>query len=197
VVLGASALGAEWQSGTFASLLTWEPRRQRVLAAKLAAPVIATAALTAVVLPLITAGAWLAADLRGTTSGTTGHVWASSAAQYGRSVVLLALVTLIASGIAGLTRHTVAALGVIGGYFVGGEVVGGVVSAWWRQHGLFAHLVAFMRGTWVYSKRQLTARGEVFQQHTLHAVNGAVVVTTLAVLAVGCCAVVLGRRDVT
>src|SRR3954469_3289779 len=39
VVLGASATGAEWQSGTFASLLTWEPRRQRVLAAKLLAPV--------------------------------------------------------------------------------------------------------------------------------------------------------------
>ena len=38
LVLAASFVGAEWQAGTFASMLTWEPRRQRVLAAKLVAP---------------------------------------------------------------------------------------------------------------------------------------------------------------
>jgi ABC-2 type transport system permease protein len=197
IVIGASTIGAEWQSGTFGSLLTWEPRRQRVLAAKLLAPVLAMSALTALILPLITAAAWLAADLRGTTAGTTGHIWAMQAAEYGRAVGLIALVTLIGAGLAAVTRHTVAAVGIVGGYFVGGEVVGGVVSSWWRQHGLFAHLVAFMRGTWVYSKRELTGRGEAFHEHTLHAVNGAVVVAVLAVVAVGSAAVVLSRRDVT
>jgi ABC-2 type transport system permease protein len=197
VVLGASALGAEWQSGTFASLLTWEPRRQRVLAAKLVAPVVVTTAMTAVILPLITAGAWLAADLRGTTTGTTSHVWALAAAEYGRAVGLIALVTLIAGGLAALTRHTVAAVGIVGGYLVAGEVVGGIVSAWWRQHGLAAHLVAFMRGTWSYSTPVLTPAGEQLQVRTLHAAGGALVVSALAAVAVAAAATLLARSDVS
>ena len=82
----------------------------------------------------------------------TGHLWAQLAAQYGRSVGLLALVTLIAAGLGAVARHTVAALAVVGGYLVAGEVVGGVVSRWWHTHALAAHLYAFMQGTWTYSK---------------------------------------------
>lgn len=41
-LLGASAIGADWQSRTLTTLLTWEPRRARVLATKaLAAMVVA------------------------------------------------------------------------------------------------------------------------------------------------------------
>jgi ABC-2 type transport system permease protein len=196
VVVGASALGGEWQSGTFAALLTWEPRRQRVLAAKLVAPVVAMAALAAVVLPLITAGAWLAADLRGTTAGTTGHVWASAAAQYGRCVGLVALASLSAAGLAALTRHTVAAVGIVGGYLIAGEMVGGIVSGWWRQHGLFAHLVALIRGTWSFSTPVRTATGEQFKVQTLHAASGAVLVSIVAVVIAGAAALMLARRDV-
>jgi len=33
-VIGASSIGAEWQARSITTLLTWEPRRARVLAAK-------------------------------------------------------------------------------------------------------------------------------------------------------------------
>jgi ABC-2 type transport system permease protein len=196
VVVGASAIGAEWQSGTFGSLLTWEPRRQRVLAAKLLSPALLSTALAAVTLSLMVAGGWLAAALRGTTSGTSGHTWAVLAAQYGRSVGLIALVTLIAAGLAALTRHTVAAVGIIGGYLIAGEVVGGTVSSWWRQHGVFAHLVALIRGSWSFSTSVRTATGEQVQVQTLHAASGAIVVSMIAAAAVAAAALVLGRRDV-
>jgi hypothetical protein len=196
IVLGASATGAEWQSGTFAALLTWEPRRQRVLSAKLVAPVVGMTAITAVVLPLLVAGGWVAARTRGTTAGTNGHVWAQLAAQYGRSVGLLALVTLIAAGLGAVARHTVAALAVVGGYLVAGEIVGGVVSRWWHTHALAAHLYALMQGTWTYTKVTVTATGEQPQLHTLHAAGAAVLVAVIAALAAVAASATLARRDV-
>ncbi len=139
LVLAASSVGAEWQSGTFASLLTWEPRRQRVLAAKLVAPVLGLLALAIPLMLLLEGGGWLAADLRGTTQGADTHLFWQIASQYGRVVGLLALVALIGAALAAVTRHTVAVLALVGGYLIAGEIVAGIASAWWRNHGLFAH----------------------------------------------------------
>lgn len=197
VVIGASSTGAEWQSGTFAALLTWEPRRQRVLAAKLVAPVAGMTLLSALVMPLLVGGGWLAAHARGTTAGTNGHVWAQLAAQYGRSVGLIAIVTLLAAGLGAVARHTVAALAVVGGYLVAGEMVGGVVSRWWHTHGLAAHLYALMQGTWTYSKVVVTPTGQQLQLHTLHAAGAAVLVSVVALVAVVAASATLSRRDVS
>jgi hypothetical protein len=57
LVIGASFIGAEWQSGTFASLLTWEPRRQRVLVAKLLASVIGVGILATALTAALVGGA--------------------------------------------------------------------------------------------------------------------------------------------
>lgn len=197
LVVAASLTGAEWQAGTFASLLTWEPRRQRVLAAKLLAPTVALSVVAAVGAAVFVAGGWLAADLRGTTAGTTGHVWWQLAEQYGRVVGLIALVSVIGAALGALTRHTVAAVGVVGGYLVGGELVGGLVSRWWAHHGLGAHLVALVRGSYDFPVRTATTTG--FQETTqvLHAGSGAVIVTLIAVAAAGVAAVAVARRDVT
>jgi len=68
-LLGASLVGAEWHAGTMATLLTWEPRRLRVLAAKLVAAG-ALAFTLAVGLQLLLGAALLPAGLlRGTTQG--------------------------------------------------------------------------------------------------------------------------------
>ena len=57
-LLGASLAGAEWHAGTMATLLTWEPRRVRVLVAKLVAAGTLVFALT-VVLQLLLGAALL------------------------------------------------------------------------------------------------------------------------------------------
>jgi ABC-2 type transport system permease protein len=197
LLLGASAVGAEWQSGTFAALLTWEPRRQRVLAAKVVAPVLLMTLVATVLGGLLLAGADIAAATRGTTAGTTGQVVHELFSMSGRVLGLIALVTLLGAALAALTRHTVAVVAVVGGYLVAGELVGAIVSTWWRHHGLAAQLFAFIRGEFHYS-----TQGRIFGsrfdevEHVLHASWAAVIVTIVVGAALAIAATALSRRDV-
>jgi hypothetical protein len=199
LVTAASAVGAEWQAGTFASLLTWEPRRQRVLAAKLLAPTLAMGVLTAVCAAVLEAGAALAAATRGTLDLTTGRLVEQVVVMGLRIVGLVMLVTLISGAIAAFTRHTVAVVGVVLGYLVAGELVGGIVSPWWRDHGLVPHLLAFVNGKVLYyavpprGVDPNTWHGERY----LHAGAAALIVAAVAVVAVAVASVTMSRRDVT
>jgi ABC-2 type transport system permease protein len=198
LIVAASSVGAEWQSGTFASLLTWEPRRQRVLVTKLLAPVFAMAVTGAVVMLLLESGAALAAGSRGTLELTTTHLTGQVAVMAARVLGLVALVTLIGGALAMFTRHTVAVVGVVGGYLVAGEIVGGLTSSWWRNHGLAAQLLAFIQGRYAYYLAPPTGvdpgtwRGERY----LHAGWASVIIIALAVTVVGVASATLSRRDV-
>lgn len=196
LVVAASSVGAEWQAGTFASLLTWEPRRQRVLLAKLLAPVIGVTVLSAVAISLLLSGAAVAADARGTLDGTTQHLVGQLAVMGLRVLGLVALVSLIGAALATLTRSTIGVVGIVAGYLVAGELVGSLVSTWWRFHGLSAHLLAFIRGTVTFSLGHRTATGEAFTDHTLHAAGSSVLVVVIAAVAVAVASAVLSRRDV-
>jgi ABC-type transport system involved in multi-copper enzyme maturation permease subunit len=116
-LLGASLVGAEWHAGTMATLLTWEPRRVRVLLAKLVAA--GTLAFTlAVVLQLLLGVTLLPAGLlRGTTEGIDAG-WMRSVSGVGLRVAAVAVVGgLIGFSIAAISRNTAAALGIAFGYF--------------------------------------------------------------------------------
>jgi ABC-2 type transport system permease protein len=199
LLLAASFIGAEWQAGTFASLLTWEPRRQRVMATKLLAPVIAMTLLSAVLVLLLESGAAIAADVRGTLDLTTSHLVGQVAVMAARALGLIALVTLIGGAIAVFTRHTVAVVGVVAGYLVGGELVGGIASKWWHNHGLASQLLAFIQGRYGYylpAPRGVdpnTWNGQRF----LHAGPAALIVMAIAVALVAIASGTLRRRDVT
>ena len=104
--------------------------------------------------------------------------------------------TLIGAALAAVTRHTVAVLALVGGYLIAGEIVGGIASAWWRNHGLFAHLLAFVRGNYDYFTNTRTLGGLRMQQHFLHAGSSAIIVAIIAAAAVVLAAVTLQRRDV-
>jgi hypothetical protein len=196
LVLAASAVGAEWQAGTFASQLTWEPRRQRVLAAKLVAPVAVTTVLSLVLGSVLVAGAVVAAQTRGTMDGTTSHLVGQLIVQAVRVLGLIALVSLLGAALAAFTRHTVAVLALVGGYLVAGELVGAIVSEWWRNHGFVAHLIAFVRGSYPFTVHTRTLAGDQYSQHFLRAGSGAVLVSALAAGAVAIAAITLARRDV-
>jgi hypothetical protein len=116
-VIGATAIGAEWSSRSIVALLFWEPRRIRVMAAKLA-----VTALVAAVFALLAQAAWLgAAMLLSSSRGTTGPLppdfWSRTLGMQGRLVLLGVFVCLMGFGIANLTRNTGAALGVGFVYF--------------------------------------------------------------------------------
>jgi ABC-2 type transport system permease protein len=203
LLIGSSFIGAEWQSGTFASLLTWEPRRQRVLAAKLAAAVIGIEILAVPLTGVLVGGAVIAANFRGTMDGTTAHLMAQLGIMAARIFGLIALFTLIGAALASFTRHTVAAVAIVGGYLVVGELVGRILSEWWRNHALTAQLTAVIRGRFVYYVQPPGGVGSSFTggpqwngEHFLHAGSAAIIIGLLTFVLVAIASFTLRSRDV-
>jgi ABC-2 type transport system permease protein len=116
--LGASLAGADWTNNTMATLLTWEPRRVRVLLTR------------AVVVTLVIAFALLflqvffsvvysaVAALFGTTALSPPGLWSDVAAVIGRVCVMGVAIGLVAYSVAMVGRSTVASLGALFGYLV-------------------------------------------------------------------------------
>lgn len=115
-LLGASLVGADWHAGTMATLLTWEPRRVRVLVAKLIAASVLVVTLT-VILQLLLGVALLPAGLlRGTTDGIDSD-WLRSLGGVGLRVAAVSVVgAAMGASIATIGRNTAAALGIAFGY---------------------------------------------------------------------------------
>lgn len=117
-ILGASAIGADWHAGHVTTILTWEPRRERVMLAKI------VASLTSVFVVSLTIQALLGAALAVATAGagsTTGAdaAWLAESAGVALRVALLS--TIFAGfgfGLASAGRNTAVALGVGFGYLV-------------------------------------------------------------------------------
>ena len=116
MVIGASSVGADWQAGTMAALLTWEPRRVRIYVVRVAVVIGSVFVLAVGLQILLGLELAAAAALRGTTLGT-GSPWLrdvagtvlriGAASAFGASLG----VTLAMIG-----RNTAAALGVAFGY---------------------------------------------------------------------------------
>jgi len=117
-VVGASFLGAEFSSGSMANWLTFEPRRMRVFASKLAAAGLGLVPATVALLGLLTAGVWLIVGHFNPTAGTTAKVWEDLGAMGARSVALSVAATVTGAAIGVLLRRTAAVLGMAMGYLV-------------------------------------------------------------------------------
>jgi ABC-2 type transport system permease protein len=126
LLAGASTVGAEWRAGTITTLLTWEPRRVRVAAAKLLAAGL-LAFLIAFVLLAVFCLALLPAGLRGSTEGTDAAWFGGLVLGMLRGSLLTAFAAVFGAGVAMLGRNTAAAFGVAFAYIVIGE---NVVRAW-------------------------------------------------------------------
>jgi len=112
LVLGASFLGADWGAGAIATQLTWEPRRTRVLAAKIVALGVGLFVLSVVLETLLVGALATAAAARGVTTGVDG-AWARElTGVLLRTGALSALSGVVAFSIAMVSRTTAAALGI-------------------------------------------------------------------------------------
>jgi ABC-type transport system involved in multi-copper enzyme maturation permease subunit len=130
VVLGASAVGAEYRAGTVTTMLTWESRRVRLLTARLAAAAIVSMVLF-VLIHLVFIGGWaIGVQLQGQTGGTGGDFWRDLILVVLRGTALAGVLAVISGGFATLGRNTAAALGLWFGYLVAVEgILRGQVSA--------------------------------------------------------------------
>lgn len=129
--VGASSVGADWQQGTMATLLTWEPRRVRVFVVRLLVIAVAVAALTVALLSLLSLGLALVAATRGSTAGVEGPWLRGVVGTIGRIALVSALTAVLGAAIAGIGRHTAAALGAVFVYLAVVEsLLRGLVPRW-------------------------------------------------------------------
>jgi ABC-type transport system involved in multi-copper enzyme maturation permease subunit len=123
IVLGASAVGAEYRAGTVTTILTWEPRRVRLLLARIGAAAVVAIAFYLVVHVVFVGGWLLGAGLRGTTAGADGGFWRDLAFVVLRGVVVAGVLAVLSAALATLGRNTGAALGIWFGYLVAVEAI--------------------------------------------------------------------------
>ncbi|MGE5460443.1 MAG: hypothetical protein ACM3WR_07440 [Solirubrobacterales bacterium] len=129
--LGASSIGAEWHAGTVPTLLTWEPRRARVLGIK-AAAALASVFLLSLAMQAVLGGALaLVAATRGSTGGADGAWLVEIVGVTLRSAALATFGASVGFAFASVGRNTAGALGVAFGYFVVLErLVRGIWPEW-------------------------------------------------------------------
>ncbi len=125
VVAGSTFAGGDWATGSMKTQLLVEPRRGRVWGAKAVATLVWSAATTAVAL----AAFWgvLAAVAQSRGLGIDAGVVSDALLQAGRGVLLAAFGALGAFALTMVLRHTVATLGLLFVYAVGGEIALGLL----------------------------------------------------------------------
>lgn len=109
--IGASFVGAEWGTGSMATWLTWEPRRGRVLVAKVGACAASVAVGTVLALALLDLLFVPIGAFRGTLDGI-GDVWGTLMSVWLRAAGLAAFGSIVAMGIATIIRNTAGAVAI-------------------------------------------------------------------------------------
>lgn len=171
---GASVSGAEWRAGTITTLLTWEPRRLRLHAARTT-----SSFLLAFVIALALEAVFLAATLpavllNGTTAGVDGAWWLSLAGAMARIALATGGTAVVGASLATLGRGTTFALGAAFGWMAIGEgLVRGFKPS--LQHLLVGENLAIVV-TWAQLGGASFDRSEVLALATLAAYVGVVVV---------------------
>jgi ABC-2 type transport system permease protein len=184
-LIGASAIGAEWHSRSLTTLLTWEPRRLRVLATKLLIAGVVAFLFTVVALALLAGALAPSAFLHGTTAGTGGSWLRSLTGVIARAGALASIAALIAFSIATLGRNTSAALAAGFGYILVIENVIGGTKPTWRQWLLMGNGIIFVTG-----------KENLGYAHDRSVLGATVILVTVAALLVLCALTAFRRRDI-
>lgn len=144
-LLGASLIGAEYQSRSLTTTLTWESRRSRVFAAKAMTAIGFAVLLTACSLLLVELAMIPAATLHGApTNGEPGP--AALAGVVLRGSALSAIAAALGFSLATLGRHTAAALGAGFAYVIILENILGGAFPGWRRWLLLGNTITFLSG---------------------------------------------------
>jgi ABC-2 type transport system permease protein len=112
LVIGASSVGADWQSESMATLLTWEPRRIRVLLTRVLVVMVVVFALAVVLQALLSFAMTAGSALRGASTTPPGFLTDVVEVTL-RVGAVAAAASVIAVAISTIGRSTAASLGVI------------------------------------------------------------------------------------
>jgi hypothetical protein len=122
VVAGASMVGAEWQARSLVTLLTWEPRRSRLLAARMIAVALVGAAIALALLALFTLVLWFTARAKGEVP-TDPDWWVTYGGVVLRLSGLVGLTAVVGAALAMIGKRTALAVFAIPVYLIGAEIV--------------------------------------------------------------------------
>jgi hypothetical protein len=143
-VLGATLFGADYASRALTTLLTWEPRRPRVLAARAASCAAVTACASVAALALLCVALLPAALAHGSSAVLTGGWYLSTAGLALRCALLAAAASAIGVSCAAIGRGTPAALAIIAVYWIAVERTALGIGQW-----LSRWLFVALAGSWV------------------------------------------------
>ncbi|HLG00883.1 MAG TPA: hypothetical protein VI916_10450 [Acidimicrobiia bacterium] len=144
LIAAASMIGAEWKAGTFTHLLTWEPRRPRVAAAKVMAAAILATAIAAGLLLCFSAAFLPTVLAKGTTEGADRSWFMSYLGGVVKISAATGVAAVIGAGIAMIGRNTTAAVGAAFGYFTVAEPMVRGLKPQWQGWLLSENVVAFL-----------------------------------------------------
>jgi len=201
-VVGVSLVAAEFSSGSMANWLTFEPRRMRVYASKLAAAGLGLVPATVVLLGLLTAGVWLIVRHFSPTVVTTAKIWGDLGEMGARALALALAAAVTGAALGVLLRRTVAVLGVAIGYLVLVEGVFGQALQGARPWLLQLNVTGWLQHGASYFVESCTtdAQGNYGCQGISKALSfghSSAYLGVLVVLAVGLAALAFRRRDVS
>ncbi|MCP4961207.1 MAG: hypothetical protein GY925_18325 [Actinomycetia bacterium] len=118
-VIGASYIGADVKTGVLEQILTWEPRRLRVLAARLLAAGSGVAILAMALGAFLVGLLFALAATTGTVDGTTGELWGNIGLAIVRLGLASALFCAFGLGVTVLVNNSVGSIvGFVIYYFV-------------------------------------------------------------------------------
>ena len=145
-IVGASFIGAEWQNRMLTTTLTWEPRRIRVLVAKMLGLAVCVGLWIFLMEAVFAASMYPAAAINGITDTADAGFWRELGTVALRVDALAVLAALLGFALATIGRNTAAALGVGFAYLT---VVEGLVrgfKAEWSDWLLGDNIVLFLVG---------------------------------------------------
>lgn len=132
LAFGAAFIGAEWGAGTITTLLTWEPRRLRVMVAKALAVALGVFIFVVLTQAFLALVMWPVAVLRGTTEGVDREWFLDAFEVVGRGAFVAGMFALLGFGIASIARNATAAQVIGFAYFAIGEAILRALRPQWQ-----------------------------------------------------------------
>ena len=204
-LLAATFIGAEWSSKNLVAWLFWEPRRLRVMAAKLVALLTSVLLLAALAQAVWFGVAKALVHYRGLPVSTLGpraaHFWSHVVDVQLRAAPLVLVTALIGFSLASLMRNSAAALGVAFVYFAVVENLIRALNSEWQPYLFTTNVAAWIsdKGITVYGKSVFNPEQGHVLPREIHISNlhGGVTLLVFAGVATAAALTTFARRDIS
>lgn len=204
-VVAATFIGAEWSSKNLIAWLFWEPRRLRLMVAKLLALLSVALAISILAQAVWFGVAHLLLHYRGLPVSSLGrqahHFWAHVVDKQMRAALLVVPAALLGFGLANLVRNTAAAFGVGFVYFAVAETAVRSLDPDWQPYLFTTNVAAWVNsgGLTVYGKDVFNQRQGAVIAREIHVSNlhGGITLLIYAAAILTASLIVFRRRDIT